>query len=175
MTNPGKHHGPGGLFLEDLRVGQRFTSGSHAVDEAQIKAFAGQFDPQPFHLDDTTAKSTLFGGLAASGWHTAAITMRLLVDGGAPIAGGIVGASGEISWPKPTRPGDILQVESEVLEVTPSRSRADRGMVTVRSETRNQRGEVVQTLTAKLVVPRRPLAADKHASFEGGESVATIR
>jgi acyl dehydratase len=155
-----------GLFLEDLRVGQRFDSGSHAVDEAQIKAFARQFDPQPFHLDDATAKGTLFGGLAASGWHTAAITMRLLVDGGAPIAGGIVGAGGEISWPKPTRPGDVLHVESEVLDVTPSRSRADRGMVTVRCETRNQHGEVVQTLTAKLVVPRRPAMADRHESFD---------
>ena len=96
--------------------------------------------------------------------------MRLLVDGGAPIAGGIIGAGGEISWPKPTRPGDILQVESEVLDVTPSRSRPDRGMVTVRSETRNQRGEVVQVLTAKLVVPRRPAAVDKHESFEAART-----
>jgi len=146
----------GALYLEDLRVGQRFSSGAHALDEAQIKAFAGQFDPQPFHLDDATAKDTLFAGLAASGWHTAAITMRLLVDGGAPFAGGIVGAGGEINWPKPTRPGDILQVESEIVDVTPSRSRPDRGIVTVRSETFNQRGETVQILTAKLVVPRRP-------------------
>jgi acyl dehydratase len=97
----------------------------------------------------------MFGSLAASGWRTAAITMRLLVEGGPPIAGGIIGAGGEISWPRPTRPGDILQVESEVLEVKPSRSRPDSGMVTLRSETRNQRGEVVQILTAKLVVPRR--------------------
>ena len=146
-----------GLYLEDLHVGQRFASRTYAVDEAQIKAFAGQFDPQPFHLDDATAKGTLFGGLAASGWHTAAITMRLLVDGGAPIAGGIVGAGGELAWPKPTRPGDILQVRSEILDVTPSRSRADRGTVTVRSETLNQRGDIVQTLTAKLIVPRRPV------------------
>jgi acyl dehydratase len=146
------------LYLDDLQVGQRFRSGSHMVDEAQIKAFARQYDPQPFHLDDEIAKNTMFGGLAASGWHTAAITMRLLVGGGAPIAGGIIGAGGEISWPQPTRPGDILQVESEVLEVKPSRSRPDSGMVTVRSETRNQRGEVVQVLTAKLIVPRRPSA-----------------
>ncbi len=158
MTQAGKHDLNGGLYLEDLHIGQRFASGAHAVDEAQIKAFAGQFDPQPFHLDDATAKSTLFAGLAASGWHTAAITMRLLVDGGAPIAGGLIGAGGEVSWPKPTRPGDILQVESEILDVAPSRSRPDRGMVTVRSETFNQRGEIVQTLTAKLVVPRRPAA-----------------
>ena len=158
MTNADKHDLNGGFYLEDLHVGQRFASGVHAVDEAQIKAFAGQFDPQPFHLDDATAKHTMFAGLAASGWHTAAITMRLLVDGGAPIAGGVIGAGGEIAWPKPTRPGDILQVKSEILDVTPSRSRPDRGMVTVRSETLNQRGEIVQTLTAKLVVPRRPAA-----------------
>lgn len=162
MTNPDKHPTNGGLYLDDLHVGQQFISGSYAVDEAQITAFASQFDPQPFHLDDALAKGTLFAGLAASGWHTAAITMRLLVDGGAPIAGGIIGAGGEVSWPKPTRPGDTLHVESEVVQVTPSRSRPDRGIVTVRSETHNQRGEVVQTLTAKLVVPRRPSAIDAH-------------
>ena len=146
----------GKLFLDDLHVGQRFSSGAHAIEEQQIKAFAGAFDPQPFHLDEDAAKETLFGGLAASGCHTAAITMRLLVDGGAPIAGGIIGAGGEISWPKPTRPGDVLQVECEILEVTPSHSRPDRGMVTMRCETFNQRGETLQILTAKLVVPRRP-------------------
>ena len=148
----------GVLYLEDLRVGQRFSIGSHALDEAQIKGFARQFDPQPFHLDEDEAKDTFFPGLAASGWHTAAITMRLMVDGGAPFAGGIIGAGGEINWPKPTRPGDILRVESEILEVTPSRSRPDRGMVTVRTETLNQHGETVQVLTAKLIVPRRPAA-----------------
>jgi acyl dehydratase len=142
------------LHLEDLHVGQRFTSGSRAVDEGEIVAFAAEFDPQPFHLDDAAARDSLFGGLAASGWHTAALTMRLLV-GSLPIAGGIIGAGGEIAWPKPTRPGDVLHVESEVLEIRPSRSRPDRGMVTMRSETRNQRGEIVQTLLAKLVVPRR--------------------
>ena len=148
-----------GVFhLEDLRVGLRFSSGTHALDEAQIKTFARQFDPQPFHLDEDQARDTLFAGLAASGWHTAAITMRLMVDGGAPLAGGIIGAGGEINWPKPTRPGDILHVESEIVEVAPSRSRPDRGMVTVRSETLNQRGEIVQVLTAKLIVPRRPAA-----------------
>src|SRR6266508_5708797 len=163
MTQAGKHDLNGGLYLEDLHIGQRFASGAHAVDEAQIKAFAGQFDPQPFHLDDEAARSTLFAGLAASGWHTAAITMRLLVEGGAPIAGGIVGVSGELSWPNPTRPGDILQVESEILEVTPSQSRSDRGMVTIRSETRNQHGQIVQIFAAKLVVPRRSAARDGQA------------
>jgi acyl dehydratase len=156
MAEPGKFpNHDHRLYLEDLEVGRRFTSATHAIDEAQIKAFATQFDPQPFHLDDAAAKATLFGGLAASGWHTAAITMRLLVESGLPLSGGIVGAGGEINWPKPTRPGDILQVVSEVEEVIPSRSRPDRGMVKVRSETRNQRGEVVQVLLAKLIVPRR--------------------
>jgi len=144
------------LYLEDLAVGDRFTSAEHALDAQQIKAFAGEFDPQPFHLDDEAAKRTLFGGLAASGWHTAALTMRLLVTTGMPLAGGIIGTGGELSWPRPTRPGDVLHVVSEVTEITPSRSRPDRGMVTVRSETRNQRGEAVQVLVSKLVVPRRP-------------------
>jgi len=143
------------LYFDDIKVGARFTTRSHALDEAQIKAFATEFDPQPFHLDDAAARNTLFGGLAASGWHTAAISMRLLVDSGMPIAGGIIGGGGELNWPRPTRPGDILRVESEILEVTPSRSRPDRGTVKIRNETRNQHGDVVQTFTAKLVVPRR--------------------
>jgi acyl dehydratase len=143
------------LYLEDLHVGRRFTSGVHTLDELQIKTFANSFDPQPFHIDEEAARRTLFGGLAASGWHTAAITMRLNVTGGLPIAGGIVGLGGELSWPKPVRPGDVLHVESEVVEVVPSRSRPDRGTVVVRSETRNQRGEVVQNATMKLLVPRR--------------------
>ena len=142
------------LYLEDLQVGQRFVSGTHQIDEGQIRAFAGQFDPQPFHLDAEAANGTFFGDLVASGWHTAAITMRLLVESGLPIAGGIIGAGGEIAWPNPTRPGDVLQVESEVLELRPSRSRPDRGIATVRSETRNQRGDTVQVLVARLVVPR---------------------
>jgi len=150
---------PTAFFLDDLRVGRRFSSASHTIDEAQIKAFAAQFDPQPFHLDDQAAKATLFGGLAASGWHTAAITMKLLVASGLPLMGGIIGSGGEVSWPRPTRPGDTLTVVSEIEEITPSRSRPDRGMIRVRSETRNQHGEVVQVLIAKLVVPRRATAA----------------
>jgi acyl dehydratase len=126
------------LCLEDLRVGQRFLSGTHRIDEEQIRAFAEQFDPQPFHLDAEAAEETLFEGLVASGWHTAAVTMRLLVGGGLPIAGGIVGAGGEVAWPRPVRPGAVLHVESEILELRPSRPRPDRGVVTVRSETRGQ-------------------------------------
>ena len=146
------------VYLEDLSVGDQFTSGEHAMDEAQIINFATQFDPQPFHLDDTAARATLFGGLAASGWHTAAITMRLQVTSGLPIAGGIVGAGGELSWPRPTRPTDVLHVVSEVLQMAPSKSKPDRGMVTVRSETRNQHGDVLQTSTVRIVVRRRPQA-----------------
>ena len=145
------------LCLEDLHVGQRFRSGTRQVDEDQIRAFAVQFDPQPFHLDAEAAKETLFGGLVASGWHTGAISMRLLVEA-LPIAGGIVGAGGEVKWPKPMRPGSVLHVECEILELRSSQSRPDRGVVTIRSETRDQLGEVVQTLVATLVVPRRTKA-----------------
>ena len=145
-----------GLYLEDFHVSQRFTSGTHALDSAQIKAFAARFDPQPFHLSETDADKSFFQGLAASGWHTASITMSLLVKSGMPITGGLIGAGGEITWPRPTRPGDVLQAESEVLAVTPSRSKPDRGMITVRTETKNQKGEVVQILTSKMLVWRRP-------------------
>lgn len=147
------------LYLEDLTVGQRFVTGSHVLDQEQIKAFASQFDPQSFHLDARAAKASLFGDLVASGWHTAAITMRLLVEGGAPLAGGLIGLGGELSWPRPVFPGDVLHVESEVVEIAPSRSKRDRGIVTFRNETINQRGESVQVMRAKLVVPRRPAAA----------------
>jgi acyl dehydratase len=143
------------LYLDDLQVGQRFTSRTLLVDEAEIKAFAGRFDPQPFHLDEIAAKDSLFSGLVASGWHTAAMTMRLLVEG-LPLAGGLIGAGGELSWPQPTRPGDILRVEIEIVEIIPSRSRPDRGVALTRIVTRNQRDEVVQILLAKLIVPRRP-------------------
>jgi len=145
----------GALYLDDLFPGQRFASAAHEIDADQIKAFARQFDPQPFHLDEQDAEDTFFGGLAASGWHVAAITMKLLVGEAAPFAGGIIGAGGEIAWPNPTRPGDVLSVDSEVLEIKPSRSRPDRGMATLRSETRNQRGELAQVFTARLVVRRR--------------------
>jgi acyl dehydratase len=144
-----------GLTLDEVAPGQCFTSASHIIDADQIKVFARQFDPQPFHLDEEAAKGSVFGDLVASGWHTAAVSMRLQVESGLPIAGGMIGIGGEMNWPRPTRPGDVLRVVSEILEVTPSRSRPDRGVVRVRSETRNQRDEVVQILDAKLFVPRR--------------------
>src|SRR5262245_65524578 len=155
MANPNPRAENATLYLEDLRIAQRFMSGEHQIDEEQIRAFAKQFDPQPFQLDAEAAKAAFFGELVASGWHTAAITMRLLVESGLPIAGGLIGAGGEIIWPKPVRPGAVLHVESEILEVRPSRSRPDRGLITVRSETRDQSGDVVQVLIAKLVVPRK--------------------
>lgn len=161
-------HAP--LYLDDMAVGDRYTSGEHAMNEAQIKAFAAQFDPQPFHLDDAAGRAMLFGGLAASGWHTAAITMRLQVTTGLPIAGGIIGAGAEINWPRPTRASDVLHVVSEVMEIQPSRSKPDRGMVTVRSETRNQHGDVLQLSTVRIVVPRRPGAATAPTAATGAAS-----
>jgi acyl dehydratase len=147
------------LYFEELFVGQRFSSGSYVLQEEDIKAFASQFDPQPFHLDGTAARASLFRGLAASGWHTAAITMRLNVEAGLPLAGGIIGSGGEIQWPRPTRPGDTLHVESEILEIVPSRSKPDRGSITVLSKTLNQHGEVVQELKVRLIVFRRAATA----------------
>lgn len=146
-------------YLDELTVGQVFTSESATLTVADIKDYAGQFDPQPFHLDDAAADASFFRGLAASGWHTAALTMRLLVQGGAPIQGGLIGAGVELNWPRPTRPGDVLTVVSEVTEIRPSKSKPDQGLVFMRSETRNQNGEAVQVMTAKLLAVRRPAAA----------------
>ena len=144
------------LYLEDLCVGQRFTSETYVMEAARIKEFAAEFDPQPFHIDESAAEASVFKGLAASGWHTAAVAMRLLVAGGLPFANGLVGLGGEVAWPRPTRPGDILQVESEILEIAPSRSKPHQGIVTVRATMSNQNREVVFVLTAKLLVLRRP-------------------
>ena len=143
------------LYLDDLSVGDRFTSGEHALDAAQIVAFAAQFDPQPFHTDPDAAEGTFFRGLAASGWHTAALTMKLLVESGLPLADGVIGSGGELQWPQPTRPDDVLHVEAEILEIVPSRSKPGRAMVQARCETKNQRGEVLQRFTPKLVVVAR--------------------
>jgi acyl dehydratase len=143
------------LYLEDLKVGQRFKTGTHPLTEDEIIAFARQYDPQPFHTDPEAARQTFFQGLAASGWQTGAITMRLQVEYGPPLAGGMIGASLELSWPQATRPGDVLHVESEILDVTPSRSKPDRGFITLKSLTKNQKDEVVQSQTARLLVWRR--------------------
>ena len=147
-------------YLDDFAVGQTFGSGRLRIDEERIRAFAAEFDPQPFHLDAEAARNSPFGGLAASGWHTAALTMRLLVESALKPAGGIVGAGfDEFRWPRPVRPGDELRVESEVLEVRPSKSKPGQGMIKVRTTTFNQNGEAVQVSVGNLVVPRRTAAA----------------
>ena len=143
------------LYLDDLAVGQTFSSGSYTLTEEKLKAFAAEYDPQPFHLDHDAARGTLFRGLAASGWQTAAITMRLLVESPVRLADGIIGAGGEIKWPHPTRAGDTLTVRTEVIELLPSRTRPKQGIVVMRSETVNQNGTVVQVLISRLVTFRR--------------------
>jgi acyl dehydratase len=150
-----------GHYFEDFAVGQTFRSGRLKIDTDRIKAFAAEFDPQPFHLDEGAARDTIFGGLAASGWHTAALTMRLLVESDFRPAGGIVGAGfDELRWPRPVRPGDELRTESEVLEVRPSRSRHHQGFIKVRTTTLNQHDQAVQVVIANLLVPRRPTPDD---------------
>ena len=143
------------LYLEDLSVGQRFESRSHLLDEEQIKTFAREFDPQPFHLSEEGAAGSIFDSLAASGWHTAALTMRLLVES-VPLADGLIGAELELAWPKPTRPGMRLQVFSEVVEIVPSRSKPNMAIVTMRNETRDQDGTVLQIFTVKMPIFKRP-------------------
>jgi acyl dehydratase len=149
----GKDH-----YLEDFSVGQTFLSGSVTVNATEIKAFASQFDPQPFHLDEKAAAATFFGGLVASGWHTAALTMRLIVDSELKIAGGSIGAGAEeLRWPKPVRPGDTLHAISEVLDVRPSKSRPDQGIIKMRTQTFNQDDQLVMNFVANMFVPRRPV------------------
>jgi acyl dehydratase len=145
---------PDRQYLEDLHVGKRFESRAHVLDEDQITAFAAEFDPQPFHLSDEGAAGTLFGSLAASGWHTAALTMRLLVES-VPLADGVIGAGTEITWPRPMRPGMALQVFSQILDIKPSWSKPDMAIVSMRCETRDQNGEIVQILLAKMPVYKR--------------------
>jgi acyl dehydratase len=144
-------------YLEDFAVGQVFATGRLTIDAEQIKTFARQFDPQPFHLDEAAAQNSVFRGLAASGWHTAALTMRLMADGDFKPAGGIIGVGfDELSWSRPVRPGDELYAKSEILDVRPSKSRPDRGHIRVRTTTYNQNDEAVQNFTGNLIVPRRP-------------------
>jgi acyl dehydratase len=143
------------LYLEDFFAGQKFSSGRLRVGVEEIKAFAADYDPQLFHLDEAAAKESFFGGLAASGWHTAALTMRLIVTSDFRPAGGVIGAGNEISWTRPVRPGDELHIESEVLDVRLSKSQPTVGLIKVRTTTLNQKNEPVQVLTANLVVLRR--------------------
>ena len=147
-------------YLEDFAPGQTFNTGRQRVDKEQIIAFARQFDPQPFHTDEDAARLSPFGGLAASGWHTAGMTMRLMLDGEFKPAGGILGVGfDDLSWPRPVRPGDELRATSEILDVRPSKSKPDRGMIRVRTTTFNQNDEPVMVFTGNLLVPRRPVSA----------------
>lgn len=146
-------------YLEDLHVGDRFESGTFEVTEKGIVDFAHDFDPQPFHLDLDAARRSVFQGLVASGWHTAAMSMKLFVTGGLSLAGGSVGLSvDELQWPRPVRPGDTLRLQTEIVEVRPSRSKPDRGIIRIRNVTTNQNDEVVQTFVVSVLVRRRPPA-----------------
>ena len=144
------------IYLDDLAVGRKFVTGSTTLTLEGCKAFASEFDPQPFHLDEAAARDSVFGRIAASGWYTAALSMRLLVQSEMTIAGGLIGLGGEMTWPRPTYPGDTLHVESEVLAIRVSQSKPDRGVVTMRNQTMNQHGEPVQVVVVKMMVPRRP-------------------
>jgi acyl dehydratase len=146
-------------YLEDLHVGDRFGSDTIEVTEESIIAFAREFDPQQFHLEAKTAEESIFKGLSASGWHTAAMSMRLFITGELKIAGGSIGLGvDELRWPLPVRPGDVLGLETEILGVRASRSKPDRGIIRIRNLTTNQRGEVVQTFMAFVMVRCRPPA-----------------
>lgn len=146
------------LFVEDLAVGQTFESREHVLDTGQIIAFAREFDPQPFHIDDEAARETFFGGLAASGWHTAALTMRLVVES-VPLANGVIGGGGEIRWPNPTRAGDVLRVRTVIQEIVPSRSKPGRAAIVAHCQTINQHDEVKQDFRPKLLGWSRGAAA----------------
>ena len=149
------------LYLEDLHVGDRFGSDVFAVTEQDVVAFARDFDPQPFHLDAKAAEQSVFKGLVASGWHTAAMSMKLFVTGGLRLAGGSVGLGvDELRWPRPVKPGDTLRLETEILDVRPSQSKPDRGVIRIRNVTTNQDDQVVQTFVAFVLVRRRPPAAE---------------
>ena len=145
-----------GRYLEEFAPGQKFASGHLTVDRERIRSFAAEFDPQPFHLDEEAARESVFKGLAASGWHTAAMTMRLLVESELKPAGGIVGAGfDEFRWPNPVRPDDTLRLDIEVLEVRPSKSRPNQGIIKVKTTTLNQNNEPVQVSVGNLIVQRR--------------------
>lgn len=142
-------------FFDDLKVGDRFKSQAYKVSEEQIIAFAREFDPQPFHLDRAVGEKTMFGALIASGWHTAAITMRLFVKT-LHFAEGAIGLGvDELRWPNAVKPNDSLQVEVEIVDLRESRSKPAHGVVRLRYVTTNQRDEIVQTMFASALVPRR--------------------
>ena len=142
-------------YLEDLKVGGRFKSSTYEVTEEGIISFAREFDPQPFHLDPVKAGQTIFEGLIASGWHTAAITMRLFVQT-LNFAEGAIGLGvDELRWPSPVRPGDVLKVETEIVDLRLSRSKPSHGVIRLRNVTTNQRDEIVQTMMASALVPKR--------------------
>jgi acyl dehydratase len=147
----------GEMYFDDFVVGQVFASRRPLrVEKDDIIAFAKKFDPQFFHLDEDAARNSIFGGLVASGWHTAALTMRLLSEREQKPAGGSIGLGfDELRWPIPVRPGDELRIESEVLDVRPSKSRPDRGVIKMRTRTLNQDGKVVQEIVQNAMVSRR--------------------
>lgn len=144
------------IYFEDLHIGQKFTAGDVLVTEEAIIAYGKQFDPQDFHTDPVKAKDTVFGELVASGWHTAGMTMRMIVDASPKMKGGMVGRSVEkIGWPRPVRPGDRLSVEVEVMELRPSATNPARGTMRTKNTTFNQKGEIVQEMEAIIFVPKR--------------------
>ena len=152
--------------FEQFAVGQVFTSAPRMIDAAAIKAFAAQFDTQPQHMDEAAAEGTLFGTLVASGWHTAALTMRLMLD--SAMAGtngrGLGVRMDNIAWSNPVYPGDELHAVSEVLELRPSRSKPDRGLVLLRTTTRNQHGQAVQEMTGLIMVLRSDAKIETHSA-----------
>jgi len=143
-------------YLHDFSVGQVFIAGPLEVTADEIKQFAQRYDPQPFHLDEAAAEASFFKGLAASGWMTGSLSMRLLTECGLNIPGGLIGAGVELSWPRPTFAGDVIRLETTVLELLPSRSKPDRGMIRIQSRTLNQREEEVMIMTARVLAPVRP-------------------
>lgn len=150
-------HTPAPAYMEDLHVGQRFTAGPAAVTAADIIAFGRQYDPQFFHTDPEAAKDSMFGGLIASGWQTAAVSMRLLLDAFPQMAGGMLGRTIEnMSWLKPVKPGDALFYEAEITDLRASGSNPARGIMRVKAVTKNQRGEAVMESSSIVFLPRRP-------------------
>jgi acyl dehydratase len=163
-----REHNPlsGALYYDDIQVGDRFESQSYIMTMGEIRDFANKFDPQPFHLDEQAARQSIFGGLVASGWHTAAVTMRLLISSN-PFAGGLIGSAVEVRWKRPTRPGDDIAVFTEIIERSPHRSRTDRGVVVIRAETRNSDGEVLQILISRFLIEMRPIGIASTARSSG--------